>query len=87
MFRKEKTESDIPIYNYVSCEDKCINWDEFMALSEKYGIYYPSSRAIWYYSFTFNKYYIIHLFYVLFLQLIPGLLVDSILLCLGKQPQ
>lgn len=81
-----RTQSDIPIYNYVS-QDNPITYDELKDMSAKHGINYPTVRAIWYYSFRNNKYKFIHLFYVYFLHLLPALLIDSVTLCMGKRPK
>ncbi|CAD1478132.1 unnamed protein product, partial [Heterotrigona itama] len=82
----EETENDIPVYNYVS-KDNPITYDQLKVLSEKYGLQFPTSRAIWYYSFRNNKHKIIHLMYVYLLHLLPALLIDTITLCLGKEPR
>lgn len=82
----KKEKNDIPVYNYVS-NDNPITYDELKILSEKYGLEFPTSRAMWYYSFRNNKYKIIHLIYVYLLHLLPALLVDTVMICLGKQPR
>ncbi|KOX80980.1 hypothetical protein WN51_00898 [Melipona quadrifasciata] len=82
----KETGNDIPVYNYVS-KDNPITYDQLKVLSEKYGLQFPTSRAIWYYSFRNNKHKIIHLMYVYFLHLLPALLIDTITLCLGKEPR
>lgn len=82
----KERENDIPVYNYVS-KDNPITYDQLKLLSEKYGLEFPTSRAIWYYSFRNNKHRIIHLMYVYLLHLLPALLIDTVTLCLGKQPR
>ncbi|KAF3420318.1 hypothetical protein E2986_00769 [Frieseomelitta varia] len=82
----KETGNDIPVYNYVS-KDNPITYDQLKVLSEKYGLQFPTSRAIWYYSFRNNKHKIIHLMYVYLLHLLPALLIDTITLCLGKEPR
>ncbi|KAK0180733.1 hypothetical protein PV327_003087 [Microctonus hyperodae] len=82
---KDKIE-EIPIYNYVS-QDNPITYDELKIMSAKYGINYPTVRAIWYYSFRNNKHKLIHLLYVYFLHLLPALLIDAATLCIGKRPK
>ncbi|XP_043286816.1 fatty acyl-CoA reductase wat-like [Venturia canescens] len=85
--KKTNCNSDeIPIYNYVS-KDNPITFDELKDLSAKHGIEYPSSKAIWYYSFRNNKYKIIHLLYVYFLHLLPAIVIDGATMCIGKQPR
>lgn len=84
--RNNPESNEIPVYNYVS-KDKPITWDELKIMSSKYGIQYPSCKAIWYYSFRNNKHKFIHLFYVYFLHLLPALIIDAVTLCVGKQPR
>ncbi|OAD52165.1 hypothetical protein WN48_02768 [Eufriesea mexicana] len=79
-------QNQVPIYNYVS-KDNSITFDQLKTLSEKYGLEFPTGKAIWYYSFRNNKHKIIHFFYVYFLHLLPALLIDTVTLCLGKQPR
>ncbi|XP_076750890.1 fatty acyl-CoA reductase wat [Xylocopa sonorina] len=84
---KEKSHSsDVPIYNYVSI-DNPITYEQIKLLSEKYGLEFPTGKAIWYYSFRNTKHKIIHLFYIYLLHLLPALFVDAATLCLGKQPR
>lgn len=79
-------QNQVPIYNYVS-KDNSITNNKLKVLSEKYGFEFPTGKAIWYYSFRYNKHKIIHFFYVYFLHLLPALLIDTVTLCLGKQPR
>ncbi|XP_026668326.1 fatty acyl-CoA reductase wat-like [Ceratina calcarata] len=83
---KDGNNFQIPIYNYVSV-DNPITYDQLKDLSERYGLEFPSGKAIWYYSFRNNKYKIVHLFYVYFLHLLPALLMDTAMVCMGKQPR
>ncbi|XP_015435285.1 PREDICTED: putative fatty acyl-CoA reductase CG5065 [Dufourea novaeangliae] len=83
---KEEKSKDIPVYNYVS-KDNPITYDQLKNMSEKYGFEFPTGKAIWYYSFRNTKYRIIHFFYVYLLHLLPALLIDTAMLCLGKQPR
>ncbi|XP_078047829.1 fatty acyl-CoA reductase wat isoform X4 [Augochlora pura] len=83
---KEEKNYDVPVYNYVS-KDNAISYDQLKTMSEKYGLEFPTEKAIWYYSFRNHKYWIVHLFYVYFLHLLPALLIDTVTLCVGKQPR
>lgn len=56
-------------------------------MSEKYGLVFPTEKAIWYYSFRNTKYKLLHYFYVYFMHLLPALLIDTVTLCVGKQPR
>lgn len=77
----------ITVYNYVSTQNNSLTWGNYMEKAEKFGVNYPSVKAVWYYSLTLNKYWLVHWMYVLILHLLPGLLVDTVLVCLRKQPR
>ncbi|XP_011315369.1 putative fatty acyl-CoA reductase CG5065 [Fopius arisanus] len=81
-----RTQREIPLYNYVS-QDNAITYDDLKIMSAKYGIEYPTVRAIWYYSFRNNKYRIVHLFFIYFFHLLPALLIDAATVCMGKRPR
>ncbi|KAL2734722.1 fatty acyl-CoA reductase wat-like isoform X2 [Vespula maculifrons] len=76
---------DLPIYNYVS-DDNPITYNEFVEVIIKYGELIPSEKALWCHSFLVTKYRLVHLFYVYFLHLLPALIIDTIAVCVGKQP-
>ncbi|XP_058793396.1 fatty acyl-CoA reductase wat-like [Phymastichus coffea] len=84
--KNNKNTKEIPIYNYVS-KDNPITWDELKDYSAIYGVEYPLTRAVWYYSFRNTKSKFVHTLYMYFLHLLPALLVDTVTLCLGKQPR
>ncbi|XP_012270706.1 fatty acyl-CoA reductase wat-like [Orussus abietinus] len=84
--RRRKGDSELPVYNYVSKDNK-LTWDQLKDLTSKNGIHLPSIKAIWYYSFRNNKYKFIHLFYVYFLHLLPAFLIDAATLCVGREPR
>nr|XP_050855596.1 uncharacterized protein LOC127066212 [Vespula vulgaris] len=81
-----RSNEDTPIYNYVS-KDNPITYDELKDMSAKYGLLVPTKESIWYYSFRNTKYRLVHLFYVYFLHLLPALVIDTVALCMGKQPR
>ncbi|XP_015180790.1 PREDICTED: fatty acyl-CoA reductase 1-like isoform X2 [Polistes dominula] len=78
--------SQDPIYNYVS-KDNPITYDELKNMSAKYGLLTPTMESIGYYSFRNNKHRLVHLFYVYFVHLLPALIIDTVALCIGKQPK
>ncbi|XP_046424476.1 fatty acyl-CoA reductase wat-like [Neodiprion virginianus] len=86
MKRKNKNGSEIPIYNYCS-RDNPITWDDLKEMSEKYGIAFPSIKAMWYYSFRNTKSKVFHLFLVYVLHLLPALVIDTATICVGKEPR
>ncbi|XP_034951190.1 fatty acyl-CoA reductase wat-like [Chelonus insularis] len=79
-----RSKKEIPVYNYVS-QDNPITYEDLKVMSQKYGLNYPTTRAIWYYSFRNNKYRIVHLFFVYFFHLLPALFIDAATLCMGKR--
>lgn len=83
----DRQKPDIPIYNYESSNDKPINWSRFMNLSETYGIQKPSVKAIWYYCFNIYGNFYVYTLVTLLLHIIPALLIDGALLCMGKSPK
>ncbi|KAJ8961619.1 hypothetical protein NQ314_005909 [Rhamnusium bicolor] len=64
-----------------------INWNTFMDKSKGYGLCTPSTRAVWYYCFSLHKSYIMYLLSIFFLHIIPALIVDGALVCIGKSPR
>lgn len=86
MITTEEKTDNVPVYHYVS-KDNPVTFEQLKSLSEKYGLQFPTEKAIWYYSFRNNKHRMVHLFYVYFLHLLPALLIDSVTVCLGKQPR
>ncbi|XP_053986197.1 fatty acyl-CoA reductase wat-like [Hylaeus volcanicus] len=82
----DEKNNDVPVYNYV-CKDNPITYDQLKVKSEKHGLEFPTGKAIWYYSFRNNKHKLVHLFYVYILHLLPALLIDSVTICLGKEPR
>ncbi|KAJ8956340.1 hypothetical protein NQ318_015078, partial [Aromia moschata] len=85
--KKEKSEWEMPVFNYESSNDKPISWRQFMARSKFYGMNTPSIRAVWYYSFNLYKHYPVYLLSIFFLHIIPSLIVDGALLAIGKSPR
>jgi fatty acyl-CoA reductase len=84
---RAQTGDQIPVYNYVSSEQKPLTWDQFMDLSSRHGMQVPSMRSMWYYSLTLNKRRAVHLVYLLFLHFIPATIVDGTALLLGRRPK
>ncbi|XP_018574782.1 fatty acyl-CoA reductase wat-like [Anoplophora glabripennis] len=85
--KKDRCDFSPPVYHYESSNEKPINWNDFMEASRKYGMLNPSARAVWYYSFSLYKSYLSYLFAIFFLHVIPALIVDGALLCMGKSPR
>ncbi|GLG99513.1 Fatty acyl-CoA reductase wat [Gryllus bimaculatus] len=85
--KEEKDASCVPIYNYVSCCDMPLTWNEFKEMNEKYGIPVPTVHCIWYYSFRLCNNRYIYLLQALFLHWLPALLMDSILFVSRNKPK
>ncbi|KAK9884343.1 hypothetical protein WA026_005293 [Henosepilachna vigintioctopunctata] len=88
-FEKNKQsckEQEVPVYHYESSNDQPITWGRFMHLNSTNGVNYPTIRAIWYYSLTLQKNRYAYLFLMFFLHLVPAFLMDTVLLCIGRQP-
>lgn len=82
--KKENMNFEIPLYNYESSTDQPISWKIFMKFSEIHGLKFPSSKAIWYYSFKLYPNYYTYLMAILIFHYFPAILVDGALLCIGK---
>ncbi|KAF4530067.1 hypothetical protein B566_EDAN018300, partial [Ephemera danica] len=83
---RRDNDSEVPIYNYVSSPQRPITWGRFMELNYKHGVNIPSVRAIWYYTLTLHRSRLVHQIYTLFLHLLPALLVDAVLVVIGRRP-
>lgn len=89
-YQKSKQENvpfEFPIYNYVSTNDKPINWGKFLDLGATLGKPIPTVKAVWCYQLTLQKYFVSYIILSLFLHFIPALVADGALLCLGKKPR
>ncbi|XP_014479570.1 PREDICTED: putative fatty acyl-CoA reductase CG5065 [Dinoponera quadriceps] len=88
----EETDPDVPetertpIYNCVSSPQNPITWKRFTSLNEKYGLQIPSTKMIWYYKFTLNRYRFMNEIYVIFLHFIPAVIVDVLAFLIGRKP-
>ncbi|EDV98004.1 GH17190 [Drosophila grimshawi] len=82
-----KTTGNIPVYNFCTTSDNQLTWGEFTTKTAKYGLMYPSLKAIWYlcYSNTTNK--AVHMLSICFLHYLPALVFDILCLCFGKKPR
>lgn len=77
---------DIPIYTCSSSGQKPIRWNQFIEMNKRHGIYWPTIRAIWYYSFfsTDNPY--LYALLNLTCHIIPGYLLDTLAVIVGQKP-
>ncbi|XP_055922066.1 fatty acyl-CoA reductase wat-like isoform X2 [Eupeodes corollae] len=80
-------EKDIPVYNFCTSKENQLTWGDFTTKTTKYGLMYPTLKALWYlcYANTPNK--IMHMTSILFLHYIPAVIFDTISVCIGKKPR
>lgn len=78
---------EIPVYNYCSPKENELTWGDFTNKTTKYGVMYPSSKAIWYLCYTNNPSYILHLLSMMFLHYLPAVFIDVISMIMGKKPR
>ncbi|XP_050540840.1 fatty acyl-CoA reductase wat-like isoform X2 [Daktulosphaira vitifoliae] len=77
---------EIPIYTCSSSRQVPIKWYDFIKMNKQHGIYWPTIRAIWYYSFwpTNNPY--LYAILNLFCHIIPGYILDTLAVMSGQKP-
>nr|CAD7460311.1 unnamed protein product [Timema tahoe] len=85
--RKLGDSEGIPIYNYVSSAQNPIQWHNFVDMAKNHGKDVPSSKAIWYYSFTMTKYKALYVILSFLLHTLPALLVDTVTILCFKKPK
>lgn len=85
--RRKTLSSSVPIYNFVSSNQRPLKWREFMSLNERAEPQIPSQLMIWYYCFHLNKHKSIHLLSIFFLHWVPAFLVDMGARFLGRKPR
>ncbi|KAJ8956343.1 hypothetical protein NQ318_015081 [Aromia moschata] len=62
-----------------------MTWRDLSKLTSRYGIFTPPKMAIWYYSLYLINSYPLYWIYTLLVHTLPGVIVDAVLLCLGKR--
>ncbi|KAL2749199.1 fatty acyl-CoA reductase wat-like isoform X1 [Vespula maculifrons] len=75
---------DFCIYNYVS-KDNLISYGGYVEMILRYRDLISSEKVIWCHSFKIIKYWLVHLFYVFFLRLLPVFIIYTIAVYVGKQ--
>ncbi|ENN74979.1 hypothetical protein YQE_08436, partial [Dendroctonus ponderosae] len=78
---------ELPVYNYGSTSAQPITWGDFRTASRTFGMQYPTIKCAWYYSFHMYKHYALYYLASLLFHVIPALIVDVLLLCVGKAPR
>ncbi|CAG9860930.1 unnamed protein product [Phyllotreta striolata] len=74
------------IYNCISGETNPITWKDFKRLTLKYSKQYPSKYVTWYPGFTYRSSRFRHVICASVFQIIPSVLLDAYLFCVGKPP-
>ncbi|XP_001946873.2 fatty acyl-CoA reductase wat [Acyrthosiphon pisum] len=77
---------EIPIYTCSSSIQKPIKWKELMELNKRYGIQWPTIRAIWYSSFWVTKNPYLYAMLNFFCHVVPGYTLDTFARLSGKKP-
>lgn len=81
-----RNNDEIPIYTCSSAGQKPIKWNEFIEMNKQHGLYWPTIRAIWYYSFWTTKSPFLYAMLNLFCHTIPGYILDTIAGFAGQKP-
>lgn len=76
---------DISVYNCTTGSDMSVTWNKFLKEGEKQYMKYPSTKMLWYPGGAMHRSYIVHVVYFLLLQMIPAILLDTVLYIRGKK--
>ncbi|GJQ79742.1 hypothetical protein Trydic_g23220 [Trypoxylus dichotomus] len=79
--------TEVSLYNYTPSPQNPLTWETFMELNSNFGTATPPIRSMWIYSLMLITNRTLYKFYMTFLHLIPGYLMDLGLLVTGKKPQ
>lgn len=81
-----KKDDEIPIFTCSSSRQKPVKWNDFIEMNRRHGIYWPTIRAIWYYSFmsTDNPYFYALLNFLC--HTVPGYILDTLATLAGQKP-
>lgn len=78
---------EIPVYNFCTSKENELTWGEFTTKTTKYGLMYPTVKAIWYLCYSNNPNRLMHFLTILFLHYVPAIIFDTFSLCIGKKPR
>lgn len=76
----------VPIYTCSSGIQKPIKWTEFAEMNQRYGIYWPTIRAIWYTSIWLTNNQFLYVILNFFCHFIPGYILDTLAVIAGEKP-
>jgi fatty acyl-CoA reductase len=83
----KNTYEEPPIYNFVTNDSNQITWDTYTTLGVKHGSKTPLSKSIWFYAFSLTASKTKAQFLKFFYHIIPALIMDMGLFCVGKKPK
>lgn len=63
-----------------------LTWGKFGSLSAQYGMYWPSIQSIWYYSILLTINPLVYHTLNFFCHSIPGYVLDTLAVFVGKKP-
>lgn len=75
------------IYNVVASVDAPLTWQDYNKWTYPYVAHYPPSSILWYPTLTMTKYKPLYKFFSIFLHLVPAILIDTALICVGQKPR
>ncbi|XP_050422306.1 fatty acyl-CoA reductase wat-like [Adelges cooleyi] len=77
---------EIPIFTCSSARQKPVRWIDFIEMNRRHGIYWPTIRAIWYYSFMPTNNIYVYLLLKFMCHIIPGFILDTLAVLAGQKP-
>lgn len=78
--------NEVRVYNCTSGTLNPILWHDYGRITEKHAKQIPSKYVQWYPGFSFRTNRMVHNVVELFLQFIPALLIDMIMILSGMKP-
>lgn len=80
------TKTPLKYYNIVESET-CIHWGEALTVANNWLYEHPYSKMMWYPFGRNHDSYLSYRIYTIFLHFLPALLIDFILILIGRKPQ
>lgn len=77
---------DIPVYNYVSDTKNPITWKQFHDLGYRYGQYWPTIHAVWYYFFIYCNNVVAFTITNFLFHTCFGYIMDGLAVVTGRKP-
>ncbi|XP_037947415.1 fatty acyl-CoA reductase wat-like [Teleopsis dalmanni] len=82
-----KLANEIPVYNFCTSKENQLTWGDFTTKTTKYGLMYPTLKALWYLCYANRPNKIMHMLSIFFLHYVPATIFDAVCMCLGKKPR